>query len=56
MAGGKLPILNLPGKVDATNQLVVVAQAVSGTPKGGNPLGNLQGVVDASNQLVVTFG
>jgi hypothetical protein len=56
MANGKGPILNLQGTVDANHALVVVSQAVSGTPSGGNPIANLQGMVDASHRLVVTFG
>jgi len=55
MAGGKMAIFNLQGKVTAANELVVVNQAVSGTPKTGT-LANLQGVVDANNALKVTFG
>lgn len=56
MADGKAAILQLQGKVDATNALVIVGQAVSGTPSGGSPISNLQGSVDASNRLIVTFG
>jgi hypothetical protein len=55
MANGKNAVLNLQGKVDASSQLVVVSQAVSGTPRTGT-LGNLVAAVDASNRLVVTFG
>lgn len=56
MADGKAAIGQLQGKVDSTNALVIVGQAVSGTPRGGSPIMNLQGSVNASNALKVTFG
>lgn len=56
MAGGKNALLNLQGKVTAASGLVVVTQAVSGTPGPASTLGNKQCAVDASNRLVVTFG
>lgn len=59
MAGGLNPILMLNGKVDATNGLVIVAQAnstLSGTGSSAKaPIAMLQGVTDASNRLVVKF-
>lgn len=55
MANGKSALLNVQGKVDSEGRLVLVQQAVSGTPRVGT-LGNLVCAVDASNRLVVTFG
>jgi hypothetical protein len=55
MAGGTQAILNLQGKVNATNA-VVVTGATTGTGTGTvGTLGNLPGVVDSSNRLVVMF-
>ena len=52
MAGS---ILTLPGKVNASNALVVTGTTTSGTTGGKQAIGQCQGVVDSSNRLVVKF-
>lgn len=55
MANGVGALLQLLGKVDANNALVVTGDA-GGTVSGGvQAVAQLQGKVDASNQLVVKF-
>ncbi len=49
------PIMMLPGKVNASNALVVTGSASAGTTGGAQSLANCSGVVDASNRLVVKF-
>lgn len=49
------PILTLPGKVNASNALVVTGSTSSGTTGGKQTLANCQGVVDSSNRLIVKF-
>ena len=48
------PLLSLPGKVNASNALVVTGDS-GGTTGGTMPIANCQGKVDASNRLVVRF-
>jgi len=55
MASGIGSLLNLLGKVDSGNALVVVGTASAGTTGGTNVLSSLQGKVDASNALLVKF-
>lgn len=56
MAAGKGSLLNLLGKTNASGALVIIPQAVSGTPGPASTLANKECAVDASNRLVVTFG
>ncbi len=49
------PVWTLPGKVNASNALVVTGQA-TGTQAGGvMPVSSCQGKVDSSNRLVIKF-
>ena len=53
------PILTLPGKVDASNALVIVAEGSGGSAGSGGAVGALStllGKVDSSNRLVVRIG
>lgn len=57
MYGGVLmpsPVLQLQGKVNAANALVVTGDA-GATTGGVQPIASCQGKVDASNRLVVVF-
>lgn len=56
MAAGKGSLLNLLGKTNASGALVIIPQAVSGTPGPTSVMSGQQCAVDASNRLVVTFG
>jgi hypothetical protein len=49
------PIMNLPGKVDSNNALVVASVAAGSIGSQGSPIANLPGKVDANNALVVTM-
>lgn len=58
MASGIGALLQLQGKVDALNGLVVSGTGSGSTTvpsKGGSPVALLQGKVNASNALVVRF-
>jgi hypothetical protein len=53
------PLLTLPGKVNASNALVIVAEGSGGAAGTGGAVGalsNLLGKVDSSNRLVVRIG
>jgi hypothetical protein len=49
------PIMNLPGKVDSNNALVVASVAPGTINTQGSPIANLPGKVDSNNALVVTL-
>lgn len=53
MADGLAPILRLPGKVNASNALVVTGDSGSATGGGSAPLANLVGVTSLNKLLVV---
>ena len=59
MANGLNPLLSVQGKVNASHELVIVAEGSGGSAGTGGAVGtlaNLQGKVDSSNRLVARIG